>query len=300
MPAFSLAANTLSKRVLHLLTAGAGSGRIRGMTTGDPLEVFRPDIPSAARMYDYCLGGKDNYPADRAAAEKIISMMPPGTIRTAALENRRFLGRAVRYLVTEAGIRQFLDIGTGLPTMESVHEVAQAVASESRVVYVDHDPVVLAHGRDMLNGISQATIIKHDLRRPEQILADEELGRALDLGQPVAVLLVAVLHFLRDEDDPRGIIRRLMEAMSGGSYLVISHATADSYPEVDEATKVYGGANVSAHSRSRAEVEALFAGLDLVDPGIVWVPQWHPDAATGLQDDPGRSLCWCGVARKRG
>jgi S-adenosyl methyltransferase len=174
--------------------------------TGDPLEVFRPDIPSAARMYDYYLGGKDNYPADRAATEQVISMMPPGTIRTAALQNRRFLGRAVRYLVNEAGIRQFLDVGTGLPTMESVHEVANSIAPD-------------------------------------------------DLGRPVAVLLVAVLHFLRDLDDPRGIIRRLMEAMPPGSYLVISHATADSYPEFD--------------------------------------------AATGLQDDPGRSLCWCGVARKR-
>jgi O-methyltransferase involved in polyketide biosynthesis len=250
-------------------------------------------------MYDYYLGGKDNYPADRAAAEQVIAMMPPGTIRTAALQNRRFLGRAVRYLVTEAGIRQFLDIGTGLPTRESVHEVANSIAPECRVVYVDHDPVVLSHGRDLLNGIDRATIIKHDLRWPEEILADAELSRTLDLGRPVAVLLVAVLHFLRDLDDPRGIIRRLMEAVPPGSYLVISHATADSYPEFDAAIRVYGGANVSMHSRSRAGVEALFAGFDLVDPGIAWLPQWHPDAATGLRDDPGRSLCWCGVARKR-
>jgi hypothetical protein len=270
------------------------------VTTGDPFEVFRPDIPSAARMYDYYLGGKDNYPADRAAAEQVISKMPPGTIHTVALQNRMFLGRAVRYLVAEAGIRQFLDIGTGLPTMENVHEVAQSIAPECSVVYVDHDPVVLAHGRDMLNGVSHATIIKHDLRQPEEILADEELRRILDLGLPVAVLLVAVLHFVRDEDDPRGIIRHLMETMSPGSYLVISHATTDSCPESDEAIRVYDGANVSLHSRSRAEVEALFAGFDLVDPGLVWLPHWRPDAATGLPGDPGRGLSWCGVARKRG
>lgn len=249
-------------------------------------------------MYDYYLGGKDNYPADRQAAERVISRMPPDTVRTTALQNRLFLGRAVRYLVTEAGIRQFLDIGAGLPTLGNVHEVARSIAPECRVVYVDHDPVVLAHGRNMLNAIDQATIIKHDLRRPEEILADEELRRILDLGKPVAVLLVAVLHFLRDEEDPRGIIGRLMNAMPPGSYLVISHATADFHPEWDEAIKAYSGANSSMRNRTRAEVEALFAGFDLVDPGVVLLPEWHPDPATGQRQDATRSLGWCGVARK--
>ncbi len=268
--------------------------RVAGL---DRASEFRPDIPSTARMYDYYLGGKDNFPADREAAEQVIAMMPPGTIRTAAAQNRMFLGRAVRYLANE-GIRQFLDIGTGLPTMGNVHEVAHEVAPECAVVYVDNDPMVLAHGRDMLHGVNHATIIGHDLRNPEEILADKELLDMFDLGQPVALLLVAVLHFIKDAEDPRGILDRLMSAFAPGSYLVIAHATADSYHELDEAIEIYSGATSSMHNRSRAEVEALFTGLELVEPGVVWLPQWHPDAATGLADDPGKSLCWCGVARK--
>ena len=250
-------------------------------------------------MYDYYLGGKDNYPADRAAAEEVIAMMPPGMARAAALQNRQFLGRAVRYLAGPAGIRQFLDIGTGLPTMNNVHEVAQYVAPECRVVYVDNDPVVIAHGSDLLNGIDSATIIKHDLRRPADILADPELDRVLDLSQPVAVLLVAVLHFIGGADDPRGIVGALMDAMPPGSYLAISHGTSESVPELDDALEPYRSATASTHLRTRPEVEALFAGLDLVDPGLVWVPQWHPDSETSLRDDPSWSMCWCGVARKR-
>jgi S-adenosyl methyltransferase len=268
------------------------------MTPGDPLETFRPDIPSAARMYDYYLGGKDNYPADRDAAEEVISRMPPGTVRTTALQNRLFLGRAVRYLVAETGIRQFLDIGAGLPTQGNVHDIARSIAPECRVVYVDHDPVVLAHGRNMLNGVGQATIIKHDLRQPEEILADPELRDVLDLGKPVAVMLVAVLHFVPDEENPRGIIGRLMDAVPPGSYLVISHATADFHPEWDEAVKAYSSANSSMRNRTLAEVDALFAGFELIDPGIVLLPQWHPDPATGPLEDVTRSLGWCGVARK--
>ena len=248
-------------------------------------------------MYDYYLGGKDNFPADRQAAEQVIAMMPAGTIKTAAIQNRMFLGRAVRYLA-ELGIRQFLDIGTGLPTMGNVHEVAQAVAPDCAVVYVDHDPVVLAHARDMLQGINRTAIIGHDLRNPEEILADKELLGLLDLSQPVALLLVAVLHFIKDSEDLHGILNRLMSALAPGSYLVIAHATADSFSELDEAIKVYSGATSSMHNRTRAEVVDLFAGLELVEPGVVWLSQWRPDADTGLADDPGKSLCWCGVARK--
>lgn len=259
--------------------------------------AFDPQTPSTARMYDYYLGGKDNYPADREAAEEVIARMPPGTIRTAARQNRMFLGRAVRYLA-EQGIRQFLDIGTGLPTMGSVHEVAQGVAPDCRIGYVDHDPVVLAHGRDMLASVSGAVITGHDLREPEAILADHELRDLLDFSQPVAVLLVAVLHFIKEAEDPRGIIGRLMGALPSGSYLVISHATADSFRELDDAIEAYSTASSSMRNRTRAEVEALFTGFELVEPGVVWLSQWHPDASTGLADDPGRSLCWCGVARK--
>src|SRR5580692_648623 len=169
-------------------------------------DAFRPDIPSTARMYDYYLGGKDNYPADRAAAERAIASMPNGVVRTAAVQNRKFLMRAVRHQTVDLGIRQFLDIGTGLPTMNSVHQVAQSLAPESRVVYVDHDPIVLAHARDLLNGTERARVIRRDLRDPAGILADPELREMLDFSQPVAVLLVAVLHFLADADDPAGVV----------------------------------------------------------------------------------------------
>jgi hypothetical protein len=271
---------------------------MESMTGQDPSGRFDPEIPSTARMYDYYLGGKDNFPADRAAAEEVIAMMPPGTVRTAARQNRMFLGRAVRYLAGR-GVHQFLDIGTGLPTMGNVHEVAQEVAPDRSVVYVDHDAVVLAHGRDMLKGVDRTAIIGHDLREPEEILADPELRDVLDLGKPVVVLLVAVLHFIRDAEDPRGILTRLMSPLAPGSYLVISHATADSFRQFDEAIQVYQGASSSMHNRTRAQVEALFTGFDLVEPGVVWLPQWHPDPDTGLADEPGKSLCWCGAARKR-
>jgi SAM-dependent methyltransferase len=249
-------------------------------------------------MYDYYLGGKDNYPADREAAERVIRMMPADNVRIAAVENRKFLGRAVRYLVSEAGIRQFLDIGTGLPTMNNVHEVAQDVAPDSRVVYVDHDPVVLAHARDLLHGVDNTAIIARDLRNPAGILADPELKALLDLSKPVAVLLVSILHFISDAEDPYGIIKALMDSVPPGSYLVIAHATADGYVEAGNATEVYESATSALSLRSRAEVETMFTGLDLVCPGVTWLPLWRPDTDTGRIDDPGRSTGWCGVARK--
>jgi hypothetical protein len=264
-----------------------------------PDKNFRPDIPSTARMYDYFLGGKDNYPVDREAGERAIAMMPPGTVRTAATQNRKFLIRVVRYLTRDLGIRQFLDIGTGLPTMNNVHQVARNIDEDVRVVYIDHDPVVLAHARDMLTGVPHTTIIEHDLRDPAGILADAELRDTLDFSQPVAVLLVAILHFISDDSNPRGIITSLMDAVPSGSYLAISHATTDSYSEWDNVTEVYAGATSSLHNRSHDQVTALFEGYELVDPGkVVWLPEWHPDSETGLADNPGESLCWCGVARK--
>src|SRR5215472_5689156 len=169
------------------------------MTAG---ETFRPSIPSTARMYDYYLGGKDNYPVDREAAERIITMMPDGVVRESAMQNRKFLVRAVRHLAGELGVRQFLDIGTGLPTMNNVHEVAQSIAPDSNVIYVDHDPIVIAHGNALLNGNDRAAIIQHDARDPAGVLADPTLRALLDFSQPIAALLVALLHFISDEDDP--------------------------------------------------------------------------------------------------
>jgi len=268
------------------------------VSSGDPLREFRPEVPSPARMYDYYLGGKDHYPADREAAEKVIAAMPPGVVRNAARQNRGFLGRAARYLADEAGIHQFLDIGAGLPTMNSVHEIATAIAPQSRVVYVDNDPVVIAHGREMLQGTDQAIIIRHDLREPGEILSDERLRRTLDLDQPVAVLLVAILHFVQDEENPRGIIERLLEPLPSGSRLVLSHSTADGFPELEEAVQAYRKATSAVRNRSREEITELLAGLQLADPGLVWLPEWRPDAATGGHDGPRTSLAYAAVARK--
>jgi hypothetical protein len=265
---------------------------------------FRPDVPSTARMYDYYLGGKDSYPADRAAAERIISIMPPGVVRTSALQNRKFLARVVRHLAGELGVRQFLDIGTGLPTMSSVHQVAQAAAPDSRVVYVDHDPVVLAHSRNLLHGNDRAAIVRQDLRTPRDILADPELRSMLDFSQPVAVLLVAVLHFIEDYEDPYALVEALMEPMPKGSFLVITHFTADSYAQADQAAKEYQNATSSLHSRQRSQVIKFFSGYEMLPPGaVVWTPQWRrpgdePEEDPEVASRPGRSLCWCGVGRK--
>jgi hypothetical protein len=269
-------------------------------------DAFRPDIPSTARMYDYFLGGKDNYPADRAAAERAIASMPNGVVRTAAVQNRKFLMRAVRHLTADLGIRQFLDIGTGLPTMNSVHQVAQSIAPDSRVVYVDHDPIVLAHSRNLLHGNERATIIRQDLRNPAGILADPELRTLLDFRRPVAVLVVAVLHFISAAEDPYGAVEALMDPMPTGSYLVISHVTADSYAQVADAAQEYRHATSTAHTRTKAQVAEFFTGHDLTDPGeLVWASRWRCDM-DGPEDDPevavnpGRSLSWCGVGRKTG
>jgi hypothetical protein len=267
-------------------------------------DAFRPDIPSTSRMYDYYLGGKDNYPADRAAAERAIASMPEGVVRSAAVQNRKFLMRAVRHLTAGLGIRQFLDIGTGLPTMSSVHQVAQSIAPESRVVYVDHDPIVLAHSRNLLHGNERATIIRQDLRDPAGILADPELRAMLDLSRPVAVLLVAVLHFISAADDPCGAVQALMDPMPAGSYLVISHFTADSFIQAEDAAKEYQNATSTLHSRTWSQVAEFFTGYDLIAPGkLVWAPQWRrdvdaPDDDPEVKANPGRSLTWCGIGRK--
>ena len=257
---------------------------------------FRPDIPSTARIYDYLLGGKDNYPADRAAAEEIAQVLPD--VRTSCQRNRAFLGRAVRFLAAECGIRQFIDIGTGLPTVRNVHEVAHDAAPGSHVVYVDNDPVVLAHGRHLLHGLAGATILEHDLREPDEILADPGLRALIDFEEPVAVLLVAVLHFIPDEDDPAGIIGKLLEPFPAGSYLAVSHGTADAVPEVNEAAEVYQQATASAHVRGRDHLLRLVDGLDLVQPGIVWLPEWRPDPGGGPPASPVEAYLYALLARK--
>jgi hypothetical protein len=260
---------------------------------------FHPEIPNVARMYDYMLGGKDNFPADRDAARRTFDVLGEDVVRGTVLENRRFLGRAVRYLARDLGIRQFLDIGTGLPTMGSVHEAAREVAPGSRVVYVDNDPVVLTHARDMLHGVDGALIVGHDLRDPAAITGDPRVRSLLRFDEPVAVLLVAILHFLPDADDPGGIAAALMSAVPPGSFLVISHLSADHYTAADKAATVYEEASSGLYLRTREGVRALFGGLPLLDPGdVAWTSQWHPDPGAPPDDSPGGASLWCGIGRK--
>lgn len=262
---------------------------------------FDPNTPNVARLYDYYLGGKNHFPADREAAERVLRAVPE--VRAAARANRAFLGRAVRHLAG-LGIRQFLDIGTGLPTQGAVHEVANAVAPGNRVVYVDSDPVVLVHARALLTDAEDTIAVQGDLRHPQEIIDDPRVQKVIDFHQPVAVLLVAVMHFIPDSDDPPGILRTLREAMAPGSHLVLSHGVRDARPDVaDHGTEVYRSATAPLVLRDRAGVEAMFEGLHLVEPGLVWLPQWRPDETSQVDqidfaDDPSSSLFLCGVARK--
>ncbi|MFF4419027.1 SAM-dependent methyltransferase [Streptosporangium sp. NPDC001559] len=254
------------------------------------------NTPSVARLYDYYLGGKDNFPADRLAAEEILASVPQ--VRTAARENRAFLGRAVRFLAHE-GVEQFLDIGTGLPTQGNVHEVAQEIIPEARVAYVDHDPIVLAHARALLRGAKgEVTVVSGDLRRPEEILGSAEIHDHLDFSKPVALLLVAIMHFITEADDPRRVIATLRDALPSGSYLVLSHGTHDLRREAArKGTEVYRRASSPLTLRSRTDIRQLFDGFDLVRPGLVWLPEWRPDDFP-LYDDPSEALIVCGVGRK--
>jgi len=227
--------------------------------------------PHPARVYDYFLGGKNHFAPDRALAEKMLQNAPH--LRTSARENRAFLGRAVRYLTREAGIRQFLDIGTGLPTVDSVHEVAQESAPGARVVYVDNDPMVLTHARALLTSTPEGrtAYIHADLKEPRKILDDPVTRDVLDFGQPVALILLAVLHFLQDEDNPAEIVATLLDALPSGSYLVASHIALDHAPApVTAVTRVNQESGIRSQPRDSSEFAALaFSGLDLVPPGVV-------------------------------
>jgi len=263
----------------------------------------KPEIdttkPQAARMYDYYLGGKDNFAADRETAQALMKIVP--TIRAAARENRAFLGRAVRYLVAEAGIRQFLDIGTGLPSANNVHEVAQDVEPSCRIVYVDNDPLVLAHARALLTSSAEGktAYIEADLRDPEKILQHPVTRQTLDFTKPVALMLVAVLHFLRDADGPRQIVETLLGALPSGSYLVASHATPEYYPDRGAAAaRLYNERGVPFQFRLADEFAGVaFQGLEMVDPGLVPVSEWRPDSDAPIP--LAAEIAWDGgVARK--
>jgi hypothetical protein len=254
-----------------------------------------------ARMYDYLLGGKDHFAADREAIGALLEAVP--NARTGARENRSFLGRAVRYLTAEAGIRQFLDIGSGLPTLSNVHEVAQSVAPESRVAYVDNDPIVMAHAKALLTSseVGRTVYVQADLHDPDAILADPAIREALDFTQPVALMLVAVLHFFPDADNPAGIVATLLGALPPGSYLVASHVTSDYH---DAGTAVGGlqavqRSGVAFRSRSADEFADLaLTGLELVPPGVVPVSEWRPETEAGLIPHPAEVGYYGVVARK--
>jgi hypothetical protein len=253
-------------------------------------------VAHSARVHDYWLGGKDNFAADRAAGDAVMEAYPGIVMSVRA--NRAFLARAVRFLAAEAGIRQFLDIGTGIPAANNTHEVAQSVTSSCRVVYVDYDPVVLTHARALLTSATPGTIdyIDADLRDPQTIV--QHATRTLDLRQPVAVMLIAIMHLIIDEDDPYGIVGQLMDAVPAGSYLALSQVASDIQAEqMAEAAKRYNRlARETQRHRNRAEVTRFFDGLELVTPGLVPVQQWRP--ASDLEARA-RSAMWGGVARKR-
>jgi hypothetical protein len=238
----------------------------------DGVDVTRPSV---ARIYDYLLNGKDNFAVDRAAAEKLMeSRLDP---RRLSLANRGFLRRAVRFLACE-GIAQFLDLGSGLPTSPSVHEVAREVIPDARVVYVDHDPIVVAHNDALLATGDGVITIRGDIRDPDTVLSHEALARDLDFSRPVAVLLLSVLHFISHEEDARAIVARFRERLAPGSYLAVSVGTSDGAdPDMlAEATQTYAGARMPFTLRTKAQILDLFDGFDLVEPGLVSLPQWRP------------------------
>ena len=275
------------------------SGDWRRAPTAEQLSALTrtidPTVAPIARVQDYWLGGEDHFEVDRLAGDEAIARFPD--IVASVRNTRAFLGRTVRFLAEEKGVRQYLDIGTGIPTASNTHEVAQRIAPESRIVYVDNDPMVLAEARSLLIGSDegQCAYIDADIREPEKIL--DTAAEVLDFTQPVGVILMAVLQFVPDEDGPHEIVRRLMEAMPRGSYLVISHPAADlqAVAMAGMATRLNQLMVQRVKPRRKDEVTAFFDGLSLVDPGVIRCPEWRPECP---EDAAGKSTMWGGVAVK--
>ncbi|MGI5502784.1 SAM-dependent methyltransferase [Lentzea sp. CA-135723] len=255
-------------------------------------------VPSAARVYDYLLGGAHNFAVDRLMGDKAEEMMPNS--RSAARLNRAFLRRAVRFM-TDQGVRQFLDIGSGIPTVANVHEVAQDEAPECRILYVDRDPVAVAHGELIIAGNDRVGVLQADMRDPESILTSGEANRLLDFDQPIGVLMLFMVHWVPNEADPQGLLKRYREALAPGSYLAISHMAGDHVN--DEARNVTdrmaksGGGDVTY--RDRAEIEGFFGDFELVEPGLVKFAEWRPGGPGDISDDPAvNRIAFAGVGRK--
>jgi hypothetical protein len=268
----------------------AGSGSLPGLDT---------EKPNAARIYDYYLGGKNHFAADRETGDRVAHVWP--NVRTGAREQRNFLGRAVHYLAAEAGVRQFLDIGAGLPTSRNVHEIAQEVAPSSRVVYVDNDPLVLAHARALLASApdGRTAYIHADLRNPDGILTNQDTRDVLDFSRPVALILVGILHLIPDEDKPAQFLAPLLAALAPGSYLVASHLTAEHDERGAElGANTFRRAGLTGELRDSREFARLaFAGLELVPPGVTLVSEWRPEN-DGPHPTPAEVNLYGGVARK--
>lgn len=251
----------------------------------DALPALDPNRPSVARMYDYALGGTHNFAADREAAAEVMRVYPawPRVLG----QVRAFVRRATRYLAAEAGVNQFLDLGSGIPTVQNVHEVAQAVNRATRVVYVDIDPMAVVHSRTILGGNQGAICIRADLRDPDAVLATPELRRLLDFTKPVAVLMSAVLHFIEADDEVARIIGAYLSALPPGSHLAVVHQTSDSTDEGEASGKaVYSQRAQPLISRSRQQITSFFDGLEILEPGVVFTPLWRPDGSmTALPDD---------------
>lgn len=266
------------------------------MTGGLPSEIDT-SVPHPARVYNYFLGGTDNFEADQLAAEAAIKTFPKTA--ESARAARAFLRRIVRYLAAEAGIVQFLDIGSGLPSGENVHQVAQSFARDARVVYVDNDPIVQQHAASLLAGSPEGTVVflNADLRQPDQIL--RQAAETLDFSQPVAILLLGILHNVGDADDPQAIVRTLVESIPAGSYLAIGHLTADIYPEMIEFARALNERAIDSPLvlRDHAQVTSFFDGLELVEPGVVQLSKWRPESEA---DAEAAAALWGGVARKPG
>lgn len=275
------------------LNESAKLNRMSGLISGAAFDV---SVPNVARIYDYFLGGKDNFAADREAAEELRRVLPDAEM--ACRENRDFLRRAVRYLAREAGIHQFIDIGSGLPAAENTHEIAQEIRPDSRVVYVDYDPVVVAHGRALLESSPNVAVIDADLRRPGVIVGSQSLGELVDFSMPVAILLVAVLHFIGNDDDPYGIVDILKSVMAPGSYLIISHVTQDNVSREENAggLAVYEKASAPVAPRHYDEILKFFDGVELVEPGLVNISEWN--SSKWRSSEPVRQLIYGGVGRK--
>jgi hypothetical protein len=261
---------------------------------GDGLE-FDVSRPSVARTYDAVLGGRDNYPPDEAVAEELRKTVPQ--ITDLAWWNRAVLGRGVRYLAAEAGMRQFIDLGAGLPTMDNTHEVARRHAPDARVVYVDIDPIVLAHGKALLAADERTAVITADLRKPCGVLDHPDTRRLIDRTKPVAILLVGVLHHLHDNENPGGIVDAYMDAVPAGSHLFITHF-CDSGPDARALQKTFLTFLGSGRFRTVVEIRRYFAGLEMVEPGLVYLPEWRPDGPVNRWLTTTQRLTVAGIGRK--